>query len=114
MPTNTFTERDMTYWSIHNIPAIKREAYGLDNTVRLMPKKGSTVGGYTVTATSYALLAFLENGESAKEMDSIQKFLQEQHLSVGGFYSSHVGSSYQMNKMSCCDNSPFCNNCTYM
>ncbi|XP_067941196.1 CD109 antigen-like [Watersipora subatra] len=83
------TERDMTYWSIHNIPAIKREAYGLDNTVRLMPKKGSTVGGYTVTATSYALLAFLENGESAKEMDSIQKFLQEQHLSVGGFYSSH-------------------------
>ncbi|XP_067938571.1 CD109 antigen-like [Watersipora subatra] len=83
------TVRDMKYWSDEDIPAIERQASGLDSTVLLMPKNRSAVGGYTVTATSYALLAFLENGESAKEMDSIQKFLQEQHLSVGGFYSSH-------------------------
>ena len=80
----------MTYWSTEKIPAIKKEATTLDTTLRLLPKKGSSVGAYTVTATSYALLSYLANGESDSDLDSIQKFLQEQHLSVGGFYSSHV------------------------
>lgn len=90
MTVNICLVNGMTYWSTDKIPAINIQPSYLDTNVRIMPKKGSSVGAYTVTATSYALMAYLESGQPEDDLDSIQKFLQEQHLSVGGFYSSHV------------------------
>lgn len=82
----------MMYWSTAEIPAIALQPTRLDTQLKLMPKKISSVGAYTVTATAYALLAFLENWEREEELDSIQRFLQEQHLTVGGFFSTQVGN----------------------
>lgn len=80
----------MTYWSSENIPAIEVKSTGLDTIVRLHQKSYSSVGAYTVTATSYALLTYMANSEPKEDLDAIQKFLQEQRLTVGAFYSTMV------------------------
>ena len=80
----------MTYWSSVDIPGIELEENKLDTILRILPKQLSSVGAYTVTATSYALLAYMEKRATEAELDSIQRFLQEQHINVGGFYSSQV------------------------
>jgi len=83
-------DNQMRYWSSQDIAAELIETNGHDTTLRIMPKKGDSVGAYTVAATSFALMAYMENSEPISQLDEIQRFLQEQHLSVGGFYSSHV------------------------
>ena len=80
----------MTYWSSVDIPGIELEENKLDTILRILPKQLSSEGAYTVTATSYALLAYMEKRATEAELDSIQRFLQEQHINVGGFYSSQV------------------------
>ena len=82
----------MIYWSNEEVPAIEVTT-SLDTTLRLMPKSTGAVTGYAVSATSYALLAYMQNtkkGEERQLLDPIQKFLQEQHMWVGGFASSQV------------------------
>ncbi|KAF6025141.1 Tep6 [Bugula neritina] len=83
------TNKQMRYWSSQDIAAELIETNGHDTTLRIMPKKGDSVGAYTVAATSFALMAYMENSEPISQLNEIQRFLQEQHLSVGGFYSSH-------------------------
>lgn len=80
----------MTYWSNAQIPQIELAESKLDTILRILPKQVSSVGAYTVTATSYALLAYVENRAPEVELESIQMFLQEQHINIGGFYSSQV------------------------
>ena len=87
------TVKGMTYWSSEEIPAIQISTTQQDTILRVMPKQTGAVTAYTVSATSFALLAYMENikkGEEKETLDPIQKFLQEQHMWVGGFASSQV------------------------
>lgn len=83
----------MKYWSNEAIPAIQVSSITQDTTERLLPKSTGAVTAYAVSATSYALLAYMQNYKKEEErdlLDPIQKFLQEQHMYVGGFASSQV------------------------
>lgn len=78
------------YWSTHDIPAIIRTPGGQDANVRLFSKQFSNVTAYSVAATSYALLAYMQNSGDSESINKMQKFLQEQHMWVGGFSSTQV------------------------
>lgn len=80
----------MIYWSTHNIAAIEVGSTSLDTIVRLQSKQYSNVTSYAVSATSYALLCNLDQKTNETFVNEIQKFLQEQHMSVGGFASTQV------------------------
>lgn len=83
----------MVYWSSEEVPAIARTTRTQDTTERLQPKSTGSNTAYAVAATSYALLAYMQNvnkGEEKELLDPIQQFLQEQHMWVGGFSSSQV------------------------
>lgn len=79
-----------TYWSNKKIKPIEVKSVTQDTNLRIYARKGSSVGAYAVTASSYALLAYLDNSEPMADMDSIQRFLQEQRLGIGAFYSTQV------------------------
>lgn len=83
----------MAYWSSHAIPPITKGPSGLDNVVSLQSKEYSNVTSYAVSSTGYALLAYLQNNAPDDDIRPIQKFLQEQHMWVGGFSSSQVSLS---------------------
>lgn len=84
----------MYYWSDEKVDAIVQSTSTLDTIINLLPKSTYAACAYTVSATSYAMLSIMENGGSAaslnKQVDPIQRFLQEQHMWVGGFSSSQV------------------------
>lgn len=97
------TVSGMYYWSNEKVDAIVQSTSTKDTVLRLLPKGTYAVCAYTVSATSYALLSYLENGGSASslhpQVDPIQKFLQEQHMWVGGFSSSQVWSSLLLDRV---------------
>jgi len=80
----------MLYWSYKDIPRIVRFFSSADTQEQLLTKKLSNALGYAVSSTGYGLLSMLQNSEDPEEMNRVQLFLQEQHLSVGGFASSMV------------------------
>jgi len=79
------------YWSTQPIEPIVEGSTGQDTVVRLQTKQYSNVTSYAVAATSYALLSHMDNTSDADTvLKPIQKFLQEQHMWIGGFSSTQV------------------------
>ena len=85
-----FAAADMTYWSNVKIKPIEIMTPSQDTNLIIKHRKGSSVGAYAVTATSYAMLAYMANNEPRSDLESMQRFLQEQRLGVGAFYSTQV------------------------
>ena len=78
------------YWSTMDIPPIPRTTYSQDTVLRQLSKQIHNVTGYTVSATSYALLTYQLTGQSTDDTNSIQTFLQSQRMNIGGWSSSFV------------------------
>lgn len=78
----------MNYWSTHDIAPIKEGTSNQDTIIRLRQKEYSNVTAYAVSATSYALLSNMNVNYDEREATSMQKFLQEQHMWIGGFAST--------------------------
>lgn len=78
------------YWSTHDIPAITVGTTSLDPILKLRSKEFSNVTAYAVSATSYALLANMNQAYDEDDSNAMQKFLQEQHMWIGGFASTMV------------------------
>ena len=88
-----FAAADMTYWSNVKIKPIEIMTPSQDTNLIIKHRKGSSVGAYAVTATSYAMLAYMANNEPRSDLESMQRFLQEQRLGVGAFYSTQVNEN---------------------
>lgn len=78
----------MVYWSTHRIPPIRKESSGVDVVLSVYPKEYSNVTAYAAAATGYSMLAHMLNGANDSYVNMMQKFLQEQHMWVGGFAST--------------------------
>ncbi|XP_067928326.1 CD109 antigen-like [Watersipora subatra] len=81
-------ESQMIYWSTSPIEAIDKGHSGQDTVVRLLSKQFSNVTSYATSATSYAMLSNMKNSAPENDLKEMQKFLQEQHMWVGGFSST--------------------------
>lgn len=81
---------DMTYWSSKAIKPIEIVTPSQDTNLIIRHRGGSSVGAYAVTASSYALMAYMANSEPVADLESIQRFLQEQRIGIGVFYSTQV------------------------
>ena len=57
--------------------------------LRILPKQVSSVRR-VLCQPHHALLAYLEKRATDAKLDSKHRFLQEQHISEEGFYSSEV------------------------
>lgn len=80
----------MLYWSTHPIEPIEVGSTSQDTVVRQKTKQFSNVTSYAVSATSYALLCNMAKSASEDTTMPIQRFLQEQHMWIGGFSSTQV------------------------
>ena len=78
------------YWSTHDIAPIKVGTSNQDNIIRLRQKEYSNVTAYAVSATSYALLSNMAVNFDERDANAMQRFLQEQHMWIGGFASTMV------------------------
>lgn len=83
----------MTYWSSEEIRPIKIETSSQDTKLIIRHRELSSVGAYAVTASSYAMMAYMANNEPLGDVESIQRFLQEQRIGIGAFYSTQVRAS---------------------
>lgn len=82
-------ENNYLYWSNGRILPLHREA-STDAREVLFYKNYSQYTSYAVAATSYAMLTYLSQGYlyTSTEMDNAQRFLQDQHMTIGGFAST--------------------------
>ena len=85
-----FPAGGMMYWSTHDIAPIKVGTSNQDNIIRLRQKEYSNVTAYAVSATSYALLSNMAVNFDERDANAMQRFLQEQHMWIGGFASTMV------------------------
>ena len=90
-----FVAKSMVYWSTTDMPGIPPKP-GLGTQVTLDSKQLLSNTAYTVTTTSYALLAYMQSSQSSDDMDSIQQFLQQQRMNIGGWTSTYVCSTLSL------------------